>query len=1117
MIGSQTNLLLPMEWPAIDTDVSVGLFWKALNLTDVALWRWDMKAGRLYLSSQFYAFSQLDPACPVDSFDQLLGLLSSAQQEKLLRTVGRAVKHRRVRFGCDIQLNNGVWIYFLGGCEHNAREVVGFVTNSVVNRSTTESLETNRQLFDGLFDSSQVATALLTAEGAMLRANAACEHLFQLTPGSLLTRYNGSNLLADSIFSEAPLTHHEMMASFNDGKALTLNLACNLGHLLGVQPSEAQVLQLRARMSPMLDEQKRLRFILVQYEDRSAELQARNALARNTNLMSGVLSHRGAPPIAVKDVKGTYLLANDRYQNLFFTKPVNIIGLRDEHLLEASTVSLLHRREQEAINREDTITEEQSLPLMAEQAKDYVWSCFPVRDENSNIFAVGHIFTDISHIHQQQQVINKQRKELRLLLDNVQDMILYLDRWGRVKNSNASADAFFHGKSLNGLTLVEVFVDCPQIPQLQREIMQVVRTNYSEVGITESLWFGDRQYWFEVDKVPTSSDSGQVDGVMLVLHDVTKQKIIEQELLDSEGRYRAFISNCMDGIWCCRLEPPIDVSLPVEQQVDQLGERALFSECNQVMADFRDCASPESMLGVPMFDRGIEAHREGMRRFIAAGYRLLDIPTFRDKNNGERLEFTVSTLGIVDNGFLCHVWGITRDVTERHRYLAKMEYQANHDALTGLPNRNFLYKKIKKVLSAKSLDQLVALLIIDLNRFKDLNDTLGHQTGDKLLKQIGPRLLDELSYIDSTVARLGGDEFAVFLPSIRNAQQAVVVAHRVLDAIREPYNLDGFHSEIGAAIGISIRSEKANDVSTLMRYADVAMYNAKAQYSGISVYSSDIDPHSPKRFSLMSELRRAIREDELFLHFQPKIELSTQRLHGFEALLRWDHPTLGFVSPAEFIPMAEATDIIHPLTEWVLKQSIEQCRLWHDRNFFVSVAINLSTRNLMDEKLPRKIASLLADAGLPPTALELEITESAIMSDPTRALLILQQLSEMGIKLSIDDFGTGYSSLAYLKKLPVQALKIDYSFVLNMLQDKQDEIIVRSTINLAHNLGLHVVAEGVENQETLSCLEAMGCNQAQGYFLGRPMPEASIAEWYASTDWLIDQEGDEIPPSLSKD
>ena len=1025
MIGPKIHPNLSRDWPAIDTDVSIELFWKALNLTDVALWRWDMKAGRLYVSSQFFGVTQVAPTRQVDRFDQLLDLMPAAHQEKLLRTIGRALKNRRVRFGCDIQLSNGVWLYFFGGCENNAREVVGFVTNSFVSRTTSENLESHRQLFDGLFDASQVATALLNAEGVMLRANLACEHLFQMTPGTLLARFGGSNLLSELVFSDSPLTQQQVLESLSQGKALTLNVRCNLGHVLDKQPSDAQVLQLRARMSPMLDDQHQLRFVLVQYEDRSAELQAKDALARNTNLMSGVLSHRGAPPIAVKDLHGTYLLANDRYINLFLSQDQMIVGQRDEHFLDAKTASMLHRREQEAISRADTITLEQSLPLTADKSIDYVWSCFPIRDENETVFAVGHIFTDVSSIHQQQQIINTQGKELRLLLDNVQDLILYLDRWGRVKNSNASANSFFYDKALNGLTLVEVFDNCPQVPQLQREVMQVVRTNFSELGITEGFSLGDRQYWFEIDKVPRSNDRGLVDGVMLVLRDVTKQKLSEQELVDSEGRYRAFISNSMDGIWCCRLEPPIDITAPLEQQVDELGGRAFFSECNQVMAKFRDCESPESLLGVPIFDRGIDLHREGMRRFIAAKYRLLDIPTFRDKNNGERLELTVSTLGIVDQGYLTHVWGITRDVTEKHRYLAKMEYQANHDSLTGLPNRNYLYNKIRQELQTKSLDHLSALLLIDLNRFKDLNDTLGHHTGDKLLKQIGPRLLDELSSVESTIARLGGDEFAVFLPSIRNAQHAVVIAHRVLEAIREPYNLDGFHSEIGAAIGISIRSQKANDVSALMRFADVAMYNAKAQYSGIAVYSTEIDPHSPKRFALMSELRRAIREDELFLHFQPKIELSTRRLHGFEALLRWNHPSLGFVSPAEFIPMAEATDIIHPLTEWVLKKAIAQCRQWHDRHFFVSVAVNLSTRNLMDEKLPRKIARLLEDASLASAALELEITESAIMSDPARALLILQQLSDMGIKLSIDDFGTGYSSLAYLKKLPVQPLKID--------------------------------------------------------------------------------------------
>jgi len=287
-----------------------------------------------------------------------------------------------------------------------------------------------------------------------------------------------------------------------------------------------------------------------------------------------------------------------------------------------------------------------------------------------------------------------------------------------------------------------------------------------------------------------------------------------------------------------------------------------------------------------------------------------------------------------------------------------------------------------------------------------------------------------------------------------------------------------------------------------MRYADIAMYHAKTQMLGLSIYSADADPHSPKRLAMMSELGRAIRENQLCLYFQPKVILDERRCYGFEALIRWIHPELGFVPPDDFIPIAEFTSLIHPLTAWVLEKSIAQCRQWQMQGLSLSVAVNLSARNLMDENIPKLVERLLIKYQLPPSRLELEITESSIMSDPNRALRILQQLHELGVHLSIDDFGTGYSSLAYLKRLPVQTLKIDNSFVRNMLEDLQDELIVNSTIHLAHNLGLTVVAEGVENEELLQRLSSMGCDEAQGYFIGRPMALNNADQWLVESGWI---------------
>lgn len=1081
---------------------------QVLSRNGLAVWQWNMSDNHFFLSEAFCRLASIDKSKLPATFEQLLQLFGKEQQAVLMRYINSAIKTPGRRFDCELQLLDSDNSLTIGGaCESSHREVVGYIAKSVA-VTTSGELTGVSPMFNALFLNSQTPTCIADPSGLFVRANKRCENLFHVTAPQLEQRLKKFNIFAESTCPTEKITAAREL--LGEGESVYLNLDYDLAHVLDRQPGTQSTIYLRAHLEPVLDIDGALSYLIVQYEDRSIEKRARLALARNTHLMAEVVGHRGAPPTAVKDLRGTYLIANEQYRKMMAPNVKSLIGQRDQQLLDDDLALLFERREQEVISSQITITAEQLLTCGKVQSTPFLWSCFPVCDDEGEIFAVGHSLTDISDLREQQQLVDLQRTELRLLLDHVQDIIFYLDRWGRVKNSNTQAEVFFGDAYLQDKNLVEVFANCEQGPQLQRDVMQVVRTSFAEIGQRDLIHIDGRDYWFNIDKIPTQDSSGKVSGLMLVMRDVTKETIIEQELRDSESRYRAFISNSMDGIWCCRIEPPIEVTLPLDKQVELLAERAIFSECNQVMAEFRDYSNAEDLLGLPMLEQGSMSRKNSMKTFVQQNYRLLDVETYRDKNSGERLALTESTLGIVEQGQLKHVWGITRDVTEKRRHLAKMEFQASHDDLTGLPNRTFLYRELNRLLTDQPADQMMALLLIDLNHFKDLNDSLGHQAGDNLLKQLGPRLIDELQDENSIVAHLGGDEFAVFLPQVRNAQKAVVVAHRMMDTIKRPFDLDGFHSEIGAAIGVSLRPQQASDVSTLMRYADVAMQNAKAQFTGIAIYNTDSDPHSPKRFSLMNELRRAIRESELFLHFQPKIELNANRLHGFEALLRWNHPTHGFVSPAEFIPMAEKTDIIHPLTHWVLENSIAQCRKWHDQGFYVTVAVNLSTRNLLDEKLAKKLEELLRKYDLPALSLELEITESSIMSDPTRALVLLQQISDLGVRLSIDDYGTGYSSLAYIKRLPVQALKIDYSFILNMLSDSQDEVIVNSTINLAHNLGLDVVAEGVENQETLDRLAAMGCNQAQGYFMGRPMSVAAVAEWYETSSWRADEQGDEV-------
>jgi diguanylate cyclase (GGDEF)-like protein len=439
------------------------------------------------------------------------------------------------------------------------------------------------------------------------------------------------------------------------------------------------------------------------------------------------------------------------------------------------------------------------------------------------------------------------------------------------------------------------------------------------------------------------------------------------------------------------------------------------------------------------------------------------------------------------------------ELERRHQHAA-LEHLATHDSLTGLPNRLLLKRQIEAWLQDPAPGERrgrSALLLLDLDRFKEINDTLGHHVGDALLRKLAVRLQHEATRAcgQALVCRLGGDEFAVWLADIWSREDAERVARSVLDAIHAPFDVDGTRLEIGASLGIALRPDHAADASGLLRYADVAMYAAKRQASGWAVYDATLDRHSPRRLALMTELGEAIRKSHLVLHFQPRVSISQQLLTGVEALVRWQHPRLGLVPPSQFVPLAEMSDSIRPLTWWVLETALAQRGWWAARGLSLRVAVNFSARHLLDESVPAHVERLLAHYGTDPRELELEITESAIIADPDRAFDVLTRIQAMGVQLSIDDFGTGYSSLAYLKRLPLHALKIDLSFVNQMTRSERDAIIVRSTTNLAHNLGLSVVAEGVEDAATLKQLALCGCDEAQGFYVAPPMPGNMLSAW----------------------
>ena len=425
------------------------------------------------------------------------------------------------------------------------------------------------------------------------------------------------------------------------------------------------------------------------------------------------------------------------------------------------------------------------------------------------------------------------------------------------------------------------------------------------------------------------------------------------------------------------------------------------------------------------------------------------------------------------------------------------QHQALHDALTGLANRTLFNERIEQAIREAERDRSqVAVLVMDLDNFKEVNDSLGHHAGDVLLAELGSRVRGAVRAVD-TVARLGGDEFGILLRKAGGREETIPAIERICQAVERPVTVQGLPLSVEASIGITLYPDDGRDVETLLQRADVAMYAAKEGNSSYVFYDEALDHRDPTRVMLVGELRRAIEERELVLFYQPKARLGSGEIESVEALLRWQHPERGLIYPDAFIPLAQQTGLIVPLTLRVVDEALEQARLFLDRGMRLPIAVNLSTRNLLDPQFPDQVEEMLrrwnVDAGM----LKFELTESTMIADPVRTRDVIERLSALGIELSIDDFGTGYSCLAYLKRLPVSEIKIDRSFVMDMASSEDSATIVRSIIDLGGNLGLSVVAEGVETQEIWDELGALGCPIAQGYHLSRPIPADALAEWLA--------------------
>jgi diguanylate cyclase (GGDEF)-like protein len=447
------------------------------------------------------------------------------------------------------------------------------------------------------------------------------------------------------------------------------------------------------------------------------------------------------------------------------------------------------------------------------------------------------------------------------------------------------------------------------------------------------------------------------------------------------------------------------------------------------------------------------------------------------------------------------------ELVERLRAEAEDKaYQATHDALTGLANRALLTEHLEHHLLDADRDNLVALFFIDLDGFKEVNDALGHHTGDRLLKEIARRMVRQLGR-RASIARLGGDEFALVIPRLGSPEEARAAGGNIRDLIEKPIVIDRLSLEVQASVGVALAPLHGTKPEALFQQADIAMYAAKGARTGVELYDAGQDTSSMRRLSLVTDLRHAIETERLELNYQPQAHGAGRHIIGAEALARWQHPEFGWVRPDEFIPIAEQTGLIQPLTVWALRTALANLAEWRKSYPELHISVNVSARSLMDTSLAADVEGLLRQFDVPADALTLEITESSVMADPQRSLQQLLRLHQMGVRLAIDDFGTGYSSLSYLKRLPVDEVKIDKSFVMGMAKDADDAVIVRSTIDLAANLGLEVVAEGVEDERTWELLLRLGCDFIQGYHLSKPLSADDLTAFLAASETVAADSG----------
>jgi len=677
----------------------------------------------------------------------------------------------------------------------------------------------------------------------------------------------------------------------------------------------------------------------------------------------------------------------------------------------------------------------------------------------------------LQHLHQEvlDELTNTQA-QLDVFSNNRTVAYIVCDLQNRIKNVNSTFVALFdyRAEEVIGKKL-------PIIPtELAPEFGAVLMENNWNIPVRETLRQRKDGSTFEASETiaPIHNAAGQTVGFAIILRDITERKQQERHIKESEQRYKSLFQHNPDAIFSLDLDGNFVKMNPAVQQMSGYPSAELMSRSilSLIVEEDREHAS-------------VSFHKT--KTGNTEHYELAIL-----HKTGRRIELGVTMIPIIIDGEIVGTYGIAKDITDSKQAQATINHLAYHDSLTELPNRRlFEDRLVEAIQEAEEQDQMLSVLFLDLDRFKIINDSMGHGFGDLMLQSVAQRLTACVREFD-TVARMGGDEFTLLLPNIGTMETTTRIADQVLETFKEPLKIDGHELHITPSIGISVYPNDGQDAVTLMKNADTAMYRAKEQgKNNYQLYTPLMNTQVFKRLELERELRKALEREEFVLFYQPQISSSTGKIIGMEALIRWQHPERGLLSPFHFIPLAEETGLIVPIGEWVLRAACRQNKAWQDAGLPpLHVAVNLSMIQFQQKDLIETVVRVLQETGLHPQYLELEITESIAMHNTDYVIGKLNELVNLGVQISIDDFGTGFSSLNYLKKFPINKLKIDRSFITDITSDSDDALIVTAIIAMAHSLKLNVIVEGVETEAQRSYLPTLGCDEMQGYLFSAPVP-----------------------------